>query len=374
MHQPTEFFMTNPIDLGFARSAHRMVKHADEALGLMTRSEQRQLSLVDIIQGLKDHQRVSGFAAEALQERARIRGDDFDPRCPTVPWSILEVETRAPLAAGLGGVGGAYLVDTVNEPTLIDILRPRSLAVQSGATVYDGLDANAIFPRLAADVTGQWLTSESTSATEQPPLFGAAAVTPKTWGFTCRWSRQLQQQAPNIEAFLRTIAARAAGQALDTAALNGSGISGVPLGLLNVGGLPTQGGAAYTHANSWTTRGTLAAANVDDASIAWLGAPGVRTILAARERAAGDEYIWGSNDQITGRRAGVSTVVPAGTLIAGDFSSLAFCFFGDGFQIDSTGFNTAADFQAGIMAMRLLVSVDIFLQHTPSFVAVTSVS
>jgi HK97 family phage major capsid protein len=365
----------NPIDLGFARSAHRMVKQADEALGLMTRSEQRQLSLVDIMQGLKDYQRVSGFAAEALQERARIRGVDFDPRCPTVPWSILDVETRAPLAAGLGGVGGSYLVDSITEPSLIDILRPVSLAVQSGATVYEGLDANAIFPRLAADVTGQWLTSESTSATEQPPLFGAAAVTPKTWGFTCRWSRQLQQQAPNLESFLRAIAARAAGQALDTAALNGSGISGVPLGLLNVGGLPTQGGAAYSHGNSLTTRGTLAAASVSDSNVAWLAHPGVRTILAGRERASGDEFIWNIiMDQITGRRASVSMVVPAGTLIAGDFSSLTFCFFGDGFQIDSTGFNTAADFQAGIMAMRLLVSVDVFLQHTPSFVAVTSVS
>jgi HK97 family phage major capsid protein len=369
--------MPDPITNAGLRVAHRAVLSAADAVGLvMTREEKRELLLVDIMAGLQSHERrVTGFANESLQERARIQGRDHDPQNPRCPWKLLQVETRAPLAAGLGGAGGAYLVATETESEVIDALRPHSLAMQCGATVYENLNDHAIFPRLTADVTGAWLTSESTSATEQPPLFGAAAVAPKNWGFTCRWSRALQMQAPHLEPFLRTIAARAAGQALDTAALNGSGSSGVPLGLLNFGGLATQSGTAYSHPNSLTTRGTLAAANVDDARVAWLAQPGVRTVLGARERAAGDEFIWNIlNDSITGRAAYVSTVVPSATLIAGDFSSLAFCFFGDGFQIDSTNFNSASDFATGISAMRLLVSVDTFLQHAASFVAVAGVT
>jgi HK97 family phage major capsid protein len=366
--------MTNPIDLGFAREAHRMVQKADEALGLMTRSEQRQLSLVDIIQGLKDHQRVSGFAAEALQERARIRGVDFDPRCPTVPWSTLQVENRAPLAANLGAANGGYLVPTDTESSVIDVLRPNSLAIQSGVTIYDGLGHNAAFPKMATDLAGQWLSTETTSTTEEPPTFTASTVTPHTFGFFCRYTRQLAMQAPNLEPFLRTVVARAAGQAVDTAALIGTGGSGQPLGLLNSVGIGAQSGASYSHANSLTTRGTLATLNVNDNNVSWLASPDVRTVLGARERAPGDQFVW-DRDLLTNRAARVTSLLPVQTLICGDFASLAICLFGDGFQIDtSAGFHSAADFAAGISAMRLMVSLDIFLQHAASFVAVTSVS
>jgi hypothetical protein len=51
--------------------------------------------------------------------------------------------------------------------------------------------------------------------------------------------------------------------------------------------------------------------------------------------------------------------MPSGTLVAGDFSQLAYCFFGDGFMIDTTQFNSATDFASGINAMRLMVSADI---------------
>jgi hypothetical protein len=365
--------MTKPLDLGFARNAHRLVQQADTALRLMTQTEQRQLLLVDIMAGLQSHERrVSGFANECLQERARIQGADYDPRCPTVPWSTL-AESRAPLSAELGGAAGSYLVGTTTDPEVIDILRPYSLAMQSGATVYDGLESNATFPRLTTDLVGTWLNSDSATITEQPPLFGSLAVAPKTVGFFCRYSRQLATQAPNMESFLRQAFRRAAGQAVDTAALVGPDTVGQPLGLLNSQGIGTQSGASYSHANSWTTRGTLAAANTIDQNIAWLGAPGVRTILAARERAAGDEFIW-DLDLVTNRPARVSSIVPSGTLICGDFSSLTFCFFGDGFQIDATQFNSASDFASGIFATRLMVFVDTFLQHPAAFVAVTGIT
>jgi Phage capsid family len=367
--------MTNPLDLGFARTAHRLVQQADTALKFMTRSEQRQLLLTDIMAGLQSHERrVTGFANECLQERARIQGTDYDPRCPTVPWSTIAAETRAPLSADLGGAAGSYLVGTTTDSEVIDILRPDSLAIQCGATVYDGLESNAIFPRLTTDLVGTWLGSDSANITEQPPLFGSHAVVAKTVGFFCRYSRQLDEQAPNMELFLRQAFRRAAGQAVDTLALTGPDGTGQLLGLLNTNGIGTQSGTSYSHANSWTTRGTLAATNTVDVNISWLGAPGVRTILAARERStASNGFIWEA-DRITTRPARVSTIVPSGTLIAGDFSSLTFCFFGDGFQIDATQFNSASDFATGIYAMRLMVSVDTFLQHPAAFVAVNGIT
>jgi HK97 family phage major capsid protein len=257
---------------------------------------------------------------------------------------------------------------------VIDVLRPYSPLLKAGVTVYEGLESNAVFPRLTGDVTGYWLSTESTTITEQDPLFGGAAVDPKTWGAVCRWSRQLQLQAPNMEDFLREVFARAAIQAVDTAALVGPDTVGQPLGLLNSQGIGTQSGTSYSHANSWTTRGTLAAANVNDESIGWIGATGVRTILATRERGAGDEYIWSELDQITGRAANVTTIMPSATLVAGDWSQLCYAFFGSGFVLDSTQFNSASDFATGISAMRLMVSVDTFLQRPSAFVSVTGIT
>jgi HK97 family phage major capsid protein len=363
--------MLDPLSASARRSTQRHLQSASDALALMDSTEHRQASFVHVVDCLKSGKPVDGYDGERLEEFARSRRIDYDPRAPRMPWS--DLATRAtPLTAG-SSTGGGYLTGTETAQTLIDIFRPYSPLVSSGVTVYDGLEQNATFPRVTGDVTGQWLTETST-ITEQPPLLGSIAVAPKTWGVTARWSRQLALQAPNLETFLRQIFARAAIQAIDTAALTGPDSVGQPLGLLNSQGIATQSGTSYSHANSWTTRGTLAAANVSDKNIAWLGAPGVRTILATRERGAGDEYIWSELDQITGRAANVTTVMPAATLIGGDFSQLVYCFFGDGFQIDSTQFHAAADFAAGISAMRLMVSADVFLQRPSAFVAITAVT
>jgi HK97 family phage major capsid protein len=365
--------MLDPISDSARRTTARHLQSATDALKLMDAKSQRQASFVRIVERLKTGNGVDGYDGERLEEFARLRGIDYDSRAPRCPWS--DLATRTPLeAAGAGGVGGGYLTGTATESAIIDIFRPFSPLMASGPTVYSDLDQNVTFPRLIGDVTGGWFTSETATATESPPLLGSYAVSPKTWAAICRWSRQLALQAPNLETFLRQTFARAAIQAIDTAALTGPDGVGLPLGLLNTPGVGAQAGAAFSHANSWTTRTTLANANVNDQNIAWLGAPGVRTILATRERGAGDEYIWSELDKITGRAANVSTIVPAGTLVAGDFSQLAYCFFGDGFQIDSTPYNSAIDFQSGISAMRLMVSVDIFLQHAAAFVAITSVT
>jgi hypothetical protein len=352
------------------RLAHRGILSAADAVGLvMNRSEQRELSLVDGVASLRSGHGLSGYNREALQEIANAQGTDFDPMNPTWPYSILS--TRAtPLVAGQS-VGGGYMVGAANQE-LEDIFRPYSPSIQSGVSMVGGLESNALFPRITQDVTGQWIL-ETANIVDAPPLIGSIATTPKTLGITVRYSRQLQTQAPTIENSLRRICAKAAIQGVDTAALTGVGGVGLPLGLLNSAGIGSQSGTAYSHANSWTTRATLANANVDDTAIAWLGSTAVRTVLAARERAASNGFIWEA-DQITGRAANVSSIVPAGTLIAGDWNQLVYAFFGSGFQIDVTPFASASDFQVGNMALRLMVSVDILLMHPAAFVSITGIT
>jgi len=347
-----------------------MVKQADEALNLMVRSEQQQLSLTTGIADLRSGHGLQGFNKEALQEFARARGADFDPINPTWPYSILS--TRATPLTVATALDGGDLVASENQ-TLVDVFRPYSPLLKSGVTVIGGLQSNAIFPRVVQDVGGQWLSSETVSIIETPPLLGSVATSPKTFGVTVRWSNQLQRQVRDIEEDVRGLCAKAAIEGVDNAAINGSGATGVPLGLLNQPGIGTQSGAGYSHANSLGTRETLANLNTDDDAVAWLGAPNTRTVLAARERAAGDQFIW-DRDLITNRDARVSTTMPSGTLVAGDWSQLVYAFYGPGFQIDVTPFGSSADFQAGIMSLRLMVSVDVVLLHPAAFVAISGIS
>src|SRR5947209_2739821 len=110
--------MLNALDAAGLRKAVSHATATSESLNLLARTEKRELQLVDIISGLKSHGRVTGFASEFLQERALQLGVDHDPHCPTVPWSTVKAQTRAPLAAGLGGTGGGYLVATETEDTV----------------------------------------------------------------------------------------------------------------------------------------------------------------------------------------------------------------------------------------------------------------
>jgi HK97 family phage major capsid protein len=362
--------LANPLDLGIARNAHRAVKEADRALNLMVRSEQQELSLSSGIADLRSGHGLQGFNREALQEFAHMRGGDFDPIHPTWPYSILA--TRATPLTVLGAANGGDLVASENQ-ALTDILRPYSPLLKSGVTVITGLQSNAKFPIVIGDVSGQWLSSETVNITDVSPLLGIVASSPKTLGVDVRWSPQVQRQVRDIEDDVRRICGKAAIEGVDAAAINGSGATGVPLGLLNQPGIGTQSGAGYSHSNSLTTREALASLNVDDEAVAWLGSPNTRTVLAERERAPGNKFVW-DEDQITDRDARVSSIVPPGTLIAGDWSQLVYAFYGSGFQIDVTPYASSADFQAGIMALRLMVSVDVVLLHPTAFVAITTVT
>jgi len=364
--------MKDPIDAAAARTAHRALLQAQDALNLMSRSENRELSLVRIVQSLKSGRGVDGFDGEFLQERARLAGADFDPHYPNVPYTALAV--RTPLAANQGSANGGFLVGTTVEEQVLDILRPYSPLLQSGVTVRTGLTANNVVPTVNGDVAGYWLSQETGTITESEPVLGSIAITPKNAGCFARWSRQLELQAPTLEVFLRQLFARQITQLIDTAAISGPDNVGQPLGLLNTAGIGSQSGSAFAWSTAWSVRTGLANANVTDANVSWLGHPGTRTVLATRESGAGDGFIWSADDTLTGRSARVSTILPTGTMIAGEWSQLVYAFFGDGFVIDSTPYNSASDFATGISAMRLIVAVDTYLQHPAAFVAVTSVT
>lgn len=167
---------------------------------------------------------LTGLEREAHDELAKGR----ETRGIMIPTSVL-LETRDQ-TVGTNTAGG-YTVAT-NLGGLIDRLRPR-LAVQGlGATVLSGLTGFLDLPKLVNGPVAYWV-AEDTNTTESAATFGKVSMSPKTVSGEMQLSRRLMlQNAVALESVLRADLGFVLAQALDKAAIAGTGASSQPTGIL----------------------------------------------------------------------------------------------------------------------------------------------
>lgn len=169
--------------------------------------------------------KLSGREAEVSAELGKGR----EVRGVMVPTSAIFGETRAQ-TVGTATAGG-HTVAT-NLGGLIDRLRP-VLAVQGlGATVISGLTGNLDLPRLTSGPTAAWVAEEGTT-TESSAVFDKVSLRPKTVCGEMYLSRRLiLQNSVALENVLRADLAFVLAQALDKAAIAGTGASNQPTGII----------------------------------------------------------------------------------------------------------------------------------------------
>jgi len=167
---------------------------------------------------------LTGLEREQHDELARGR----ESRGVMIPTSVL-LETRDQLV-GTPSAGG-YTVAT-NLGGLIDRRRP-TLAVQGmGATVLSGLTGFLDIPKLVGGPTAYWV-AEDGNTTESASTFGKISMGPKTVSGEMQLSRRLMlQNAVALESVLRADLGFVLAQALDKAAIAGTGASNQPTGIL----------------------------------------------------------------------------------------------------------------------------------------------
>lgn len=106
-----------------------------------------------------------------------------------------------------------------------------------GATVLAGLHGNISIPRRTGSSTTAWV-AENAAITASDPTFDAVTLSPKHAGAIHEWSRNMIQQAsPDVEQLAHNDLALILAEALDLAAINGSGASNQPLGILGTAGI-----------------------------------------------------------------------------------------------------------------------------------------
>lgn len=329
----------------------------------LTDKELRAFSLARVFEDAQSgHGLRSGLEAEILGDYARELGRPFSADRFSIPWQVL---ARDMTSAGVSGSNHMVPTDT---QAAVQALRPWSVVMQSGCTVLPDLQGNASIPRVTAEVGGYWLTTENDPIAESQPTVGAVTMAPKICGAIVQYSRLLRLQT-GVDAFLTEHLLRTVGRALDAAALNGSGVSGQPTGLLNTSGIGTQSGTSLAHAGIQNMLQQVADAGAQDEALAVVATPAVRELLAQREVAAGSGMLWDGRT-VAGLPARATPDVPAANLILGAWPELLIGLWGP----IELAINPFANFQAGILEMRVLMHADVAVRHPAAFAVASSIT
>jgi HK97 family phage major capsid protein len=262
--------------------------------------------------------------------------------------------------------------------SFIELLRNRSVVMRMGATNMPGLVGSVAIPKQTGAATGYWFGSEAGTATESNLTFGQLTLAPKTAGAYVEISRQLLlQSTPNAEGIVNADLAKVIGLAVDSAALSGPGTAGQPTGIVNTSGVGTANPAAgtnTTYADMIKFQTTVASSNAFLPGFSYVTTPTVAGLLMGKPRFTNsDTPIWQGNildGQVVGAAAMSSMQVGSGSMLAGDFSQVVIGEWGV-LEIEA---NPYAQFQAGIVGVRALYTVDIGVRYGAAFALGTGIT
>ena len=343
----------------------------------MSQAETGKYSLVRAILAASDNNwSKAGFEMECSREiagRMNVVPDSkrfyvpFEVQHRSLPIGKRDLTVAAP-------TGGGYLVETANV-SFVEMLRNRSVAYRMGAMRLGGLQGNVTVPKQTGAATWYWLASESTSITESQQTMGQMALSPKTGGAYTEISRQLLlQSSPSAEALVTADLGRVGGLGIDSAVLAGSGASGQPLGIINTAGIGAVTGTTLGYAGILEFQSDIATANVLPTSGGYVTTPAVAALMMQRVKFASTASpLWDGNlwdGQMAGFGAMSSNQMAAASMLFGDWSAVVVAEWG----VLEIEVNPFANFQAGIVGVRAIVSVDCGLRYPAAFSLATTIT
>jgi HK97 family phage major capsid protein len=321
----------------------------------------------------KSWPKVAPFEAEISQALAARLGKQTGEHSFFVPVEVQEAMAMArgqrDMIVGTNTLGG-YLVATQVQG-FIDLLRNRSVVMRMGATLMPGLTGSVSVPKLTGSATAYWFANETGTATESTPTVGQMTLIPKTVGGYVEVSRQLLlQTAYNADAIINGDLAQVIGLAVDTAAISGPGTAGQPTGIMSTTGVGTSAPGtttAISYADMIRFQTTVAGSNAFFPGFGYVTTPTVAGVLMGKPRFTNsDTPIWQgmiSDGTVVGAPAMSSLQVGSGTVLAGDFSKVVIGEWGV-LEIEA---NPYAQFQAGIIGIRALYTVDVGVRYGAAF-------
>ena len=295
---------------------------------------------------------------------------------------------RRDLLVGTAGAGGYTVQTDVLAGEFLPYLWQRLFTRQLGATVLTGLRGPVAIPRQSATSTLYWV-AENTAVTESQQTFDQVTLSPKTVGtFTDVARRLLLQSSMDIEAFVRGELSKNITVGIDNIAINGTGSSNQPTGILATSGIGSvalgANGAAPTFAMIVSLWREIAKDNADFGTLAWATNPDAWAKMMQTAKISSTdsktliENLPGTDGfgAIQGLRAAVSTLIPnnlvkgtsgavCSAIILGNWSSL---LLGEWGVMDML-IDPITGGAAGTLRVRVLMDIDVAVRYPQSFAA-----
>lgn len=309
----------------------------------------------------------AGFELECSRTVYQKTGKPVEANRFMIPYEVQAVPRenygRRDMNVTTAGQGG-YLVGTDNQ-SFIELLRNRTVAYRLGAVRMPGLVGNVTIPKQTGAATAVWLANETATITESTQTFGQLALSPKSVGAYCEISRQLLLQSqPAAEQIAMTDVANVAAIAVDLGVLNGSGVSGQPTGIIQTAGIGAFTGTTLGAAGVLDAQADVIGSNVVPISPGYVTTAAVAALLMARPElpSTGTTRLWqGSmlDGSMFGLPATVSAQMSSATALFGDWNKVVVGEWG-ALEIET---NPYANFQAGIIGVRAIISIDVGVRY-----------
>jgi HK97 family phage major capsid protein/HK97 family phage prohead protease len=301
----------------------------------LTEKEVRQFSIAKAIRALANPdsaaaQREAAFEFEASQAAADKLGKSA--RGLMLPFEILARD----MSVGTATAGGHTVDDVLMAGSMIDLLRNKSYMMQL-ANVMTGLRGDISIPRQTGAASAYWV-AEDGETTNSAAAFDLVQMSPKSLsGATYATRKLLLQSELTIDTFIQRELATVLALEIDRAAINGSGASNQPTGILNQTGvnavaIATNGGA-LTRDAIVDLETAISVANADEASLRFLTNPKVRGSARKTLLDAGSgQFLMGGDNMLLGYDTVVTNQMPS-DLTKGSGTGLSGMVFGDFSQL-----------------------------------------
>ncbi len=338
--------------------------------------------------------REAGLERELNDEITRQVGRSAEGvYVPDFAWS-----QRGALSTAATGATGSEVVFDDFVPTehrgdmFIEALRAKQVLGNLGTTYLSGLTGRIKMPKLATGASAAFV-EELGDVGDGAGTDGGLTLQPRTLGSFVEMSRLLvMESVPAIEQIIRNDLLASAADRTEFYAIQGSGSSGQPTGILNTSGINNLDISSGTDVDALTWADIIGLVKlveedngiVNSAAAGFLSHPAVKSKLASTVRVGSTDSVMLLNDpwdNLYGQPIAFTSNVPtnldpgdggndASALVYGDFSQLIIAQFG----APSILVDPYSNSKSGTIRMVLHAELDVGVRNAVSFAKTDEVS
>lgn len=301
---------------------------AEQRIDRAERVEGRGFSFTKFIREAVNGGKFTGVEATVVEEGANeYQRLGLSRQGFVIPGSVLRAVVGQNVTTA---ADGGNLKETA-PVRWVELLKEKLVLTKLGATFLSDLVGDVPVVR-SSEISAAW-GAEGAVAQTTKASFAKATLSPHRNYISTAISKDLiRQTSLDVEGLLIDMMVSAHANAIEAAAINGSGSSGQPTGILNNSGITVvamgTNGAAISWAKVVEMESSLNGDNANRGNVAYLTNPKVWGAMKTTAKVQGGDRMILEGDMLNGYRADFSNLVPA-TLTKGTGTNLSAMIFGN---------------------------------------------